>query len=62
MADPALAARLLGTNAAALLAGRDPARVAGFEGSLFGALFESLVTLSIRSYAQVAEATLGVIG
>ncbi len=57
LADPALAARLLGTNAAALLAGRDPARAAASEGPLLGALFESLVTLSVRVYAQAAETT-----
>ncbi|MCA1676051.1 MAG: DUF4143 domain-containing protein [Actinobacteria bacterium] len=57
LADPALAARLLGTNGAALLAGRDPARASAFEGPLLGALFESLVTLSVRVYAQAAEAT-----
>lgn len=57
LADPALAARLLGTNAAALLAGCEPARAAVFKGPLLGALFESLVTLSVRVYAQAAEAT-----
>lgn len=57
LADPALAARLLGTNVAALLAGRDPGRATGFEGPLLGALFESLITLSVRGYAQAAEAT-----
>ncbi|MGH3799701.1 MAG: ATP-binding protein [Pseudonocardiaceae bacterium] len=57
VADPALAARLLGMDTAALLAGRDPARAAAFEGPLLGALFESLVTLSVRVYAQAAEAT-----
>ena len=46
LADPALAARLLGVDEEALL--RD--------GTLFGQLFESLVTLSVRTYAQVAEA------
>jgi hypothetical protein len=55
LADPALAARLLGTNVAALLAGRDPDRATGFEGPLLGALFESLITLSVRGYAQAAE-------
>ncbi len=57
LADPALAARLLGMNAAALLAGRDSAQAGVFEGPLLGALFESLVTLSVRVYAQAAEAT-----
>lgn len=57
LADPALAARLLGMNAPALLAGRDPARPVVGQGLLLGALFESLVTLSVRVYAQAAEAT-----
>ncbi|MGQ0719521.1 MAG: ATP-binding protein [Pseudonocardiales bacterium] len=57
LADPALAARLLGTNGGALLAGRDPARASAFEGPLLGALFESLITLSVRVYAQAAEAS-----
>ncbi len=58
LADPALAARLLGVDATALLhpqpqpAGPSIPR----EGTLLGALFESLVTLSVRVYAQAAEA------
>ena len=53
LADPALAARLLGVSADALLAG-----ASGWNGdrTLFGALFESLVTLSVRVYAQACEA------
>jgi uncharacterized protein len=47
LADPALAARLLGVDAQALL---------GPRGELIGPLFESLVTLSVRVYAQPAEA------
>jgi uncharacterized protein len=47
LADPALAARLLGVDAEALL---------GPRGELIGPLFESLVTLSVRVYAQPAEA------
>ena len=57
LVDPALAARLLGTNASALLAGDDPVRAAASEGPLLGVLFESLLTLSVRVYAQAAEAT-----
>jgi predicted AAA+ superfamily ATPase len=64
LADPALAARLLGVDEGALLAGA-PAPLAGApsaatprDGTLLGQLFESLVTLSVRSYAQVAEAQL----
>jgi predicted AAA+ superfamily ATPase len=55
LADPALAARLLGVDESALLGraspgGRPP------DGALLGQLFESLVTLSVRVYAQAAEA------
>ena len=53
MADPALAARLLGATADGLLAGRS---VWGGDGPLLGALFESLVTLSVRVYAQAGGA------
>jgi predicted AAA+ superfamily ATPase len=48
LADPALAARLLGVDARALLS----------DGTLLGTLFESLVTLSAHVYAQHAEASL----
>jgi predicted AAA+ superfamily ATPase len=54
LADPALAAQLLGTDAASLLAGRPAEQFR--EGTLLGALFESLVTQSVRVYAQAAEA------
>lgn len=57
LADPALAARLLKLDAGALLEGKpSPAPAAG-QGFLLGALFESLATLSVRVYAQAAEAT-----
>lgn len=56
LADPALAARLLGTDAGALLAGQDAGPPIPRDGTLLGALFESLVTLSLRVYAQAAEA------
>jgi uncharacterized protein len=55
LADPALAARLLQADAAALLAGRESAPLR--KGTLLGALFESLVTQSVRTYAQAVEAT-----
>jgi uncharacterized protein len=56
LADPALAARLLGVSADALLRGDgDTIR----DGSLLGALFESLVTLSVRVYAQASDARVG---
>lgn len=53
LADPALAARLLRTDATALLRGQR-ARP-GSEATLLGVLFESLVTQSVRTYAQAAE-------
>jgi uncharacterized protein len=59
LADPALAARLLGADAQALLSGRSPGPVIPRDGTLLGALFESLVTLSVRVYAQASEAQVG---
>lgn len=67
LADPALAARLLGADEGALLAGETSPlfraengtaseTTAPRDGTLFGQLFESLVTLSVRVYAQAAEA------
>jgi predicted AAA+ superfamily ATPase len=56
---PALAARLLGVDAGALLDGRAGGPPLPREGSLLGALFEALVTLSVRVYAQAAEARVG---
>jgi predicted AAA+ superfamily ATPase len=57
LADPALAARLLGVDAGALLEGRPTGPPVPRDGTLLGALFESLVTLSVRTYAQAAEAS-----
>ncbi|HEV3046734.1 MAG TPA: DUF4143 domain-containing protein [Solirubrobacteraceae bacterium] len=57
LADPALAARLLGVDAASLLDASPAGPPIPREGTLLGALFESLVTLSVRVYAQAAEAT-----
>lgn len=56
LVDPALAARLLGVGVDALLDGRDPGPPVPRDGTLLGALFESLVTQSVRVYAQAAEA------
>ncbi len=56
LADPALAARLLGVDADALLKGRDVEPSVARDGLLLGHLFESLVTLSVRVYAQLSEA------
>lgn len=59
LADPALAASLLGLGVGALLQG-DPGSVSvPRDGTFLGALFESLVTLSVRVFAQAAEATVG---
>jgi predicted AAA+ superfamily ATPase len=59
LADPALAARLLGVDAATLLQAQPAGPPMTREGTLLGALFESLVTLSVRVYAQAAEARTG---
>lgn len=56
LADPALAARLLGIDADALLSGAAVGPPIPRDGSLLGALFESLCTLSLRVYAQASEA------
>lgn len=56
LADPALAARLLQVDAATLLQGRSGGPALPRDGTLLGALFESLVTLCLRVYAQAAEA------
>jgi predicted AAA+ superfamily ATPase len=56
LADPALAARLLGLDADALLSGGDVGPPIPRDGSLLGALFESLCTLSLRVCAQASEA------
>lgn len=56
LADPALAARLLGLDADALLSGGEVGPPIPRDGTLLGALFESLCTMSLRVYAQSAEA------
>ncbi len=53
MADPAIAARLLGVTSEGLLGG---ASTWNGDGPLLRALFESLVTLSVRVYAQACGA------
>ena len=57
LADPALAARLLGASEAALLAGDPVGPAIPRNGTLLGALFESLVALDLRVYAQANEAS-----
>jgi len=49
--DPALAARLLRVGASRLLAGGQSGPAIPRDGTFLGALFESLVTLSVRVYA-----------
>jgi hypothetical protein len=56
LVDPALAARLLGLDAAVLLEARPVQPSLPREGTLLGALFESLLTLCVRVYAQHAQA------
>jgi len=57
LADPALAARLLGVDARALLEAAPVGPPIQRDGPLLGALFEALVTLDVRVYAQLSEAT-----
>jgi predicted AAA+ superfamily ATPase len=59
LADPALATSLLGLTSEQLLAGEEPAVAIPRDGTFLGALFESLVTQSVRVYAQAAEASVG---
>jgi predicted AAA+ superfamily ATPase len=57
LADPALAARLLGVGIDGLLGGHVITPPIPRAEPLLGTLFESLVTLSVRVYAQAAEAS-----
>lgn len=57
LVDPALAARLVGVGKAGLLQGQG--RVSAGAGTWLGALFESLVTQSVRTYAWSADAQVG---
>ncbi|HUN77459.1 MAG TPA: DUF4143 domain-containing protein [Solirubrobacteraceae bacterium] len=66
LVDPALAARLVGIDKAGLLRGRGTplgagrgTRLGAGAGTWLGALFESLVTQSVRVYAEAADATVG---
>ena len=67
LADPALAARLLGADEEALLSGAPvgagilgdvPRHHTPRDGTLLGQLFESLIAQSLQVYAQAAEARL----
>ena len=59
LADPALAARLLGVDTEALVDGDSARPPIPRDGTLLGSLFESLITLSARTYAQACEARVG---
>lgn len=59
LADPGLAAHLLGVDENALLAGRDTRTEPLREGTLLGALFENLVGQSVQVYAEAADARVG---
>lgn len=58
LVDPAIAARLVGVDKAGLLRGEGN-RVSAATGTWLGALFESLVTQSVRVYADAAAARVG---
>lgn len=59
LADPALAAQLLGVDSETLLKGSSAGPPVPRDGPLLGALFESLATLSVRVYAAQNEARIG---
>lgn len=59
LVDPALAVSLLGLEPAALLAGGDSGIEVVRDGTLLGNLFESLVTLGVRVFAQANGASVG---
>ncbi|WP_420440923.1 ATP-binding protein [Candidatus Poriferisodalis sp.] len=56
LTDPALALRCLGLDATALLDGRSTDHPVPRDGTLLGAMFESLATLSVRVYAHANRA------
>ena len=58
LVDPALAVRALGLNAKKLLSGEEGALKIEGSSELLGRLFESLVTLSVRVFAQTLGATI----
>ena len=59
LADPALAASLLNVDGEILLRGSPAGPAIRREGTLLGALFESLAALNLRVYAQHSEASVG---
>ena len=56
LADPALAAQLLGLDEAKLLGAETVDMLGRHGGTVLGRLFEHLVVLSLQTYAQAAEA------
>ncbi len=58
LADPALATRLLGATSQSLLSGDRIGPASPDNGIMLGALFESLIALNLRVYAQAAEASI----
>ncbi len=56
LADPALAVSLLGLTKKQLLKGEGPDKLMPRDGAFLGALFESLATLTVRVFAQAADA------
>lgn len=58
LVDPALAARLMAVDMETLIRGGG-SRITGGEGSLLGALFESLATQTVRVAAQAVDARVG---
>ncbi|MDR0627938.1 MAG: DUF4143 domain-containing protein [Bifidobacteriaceae bacterium] len=59
LADPALAARLLGLTEESVFAATEPEPVGIQGGSVLGRLFEALVALNLQVYAAAARARLG---
>ena len=56
LADPALAVALLALDTGTLLEGHDAGPAIPRDGAFLGSLFESLIALDVRVYAQAAEA------
>jgi len=56
LADPAFAVSLLGLDQEALLRGAESGPPIPRDGTLLGHLFESLLTLSVKTFAQASEA------
>lgn len=57
LTDPALAARLLGKGEKVLIRGSETGPAISRDGTLLGHLFDSLVTLCVTVFAQVADAS-----